>query len=471
MKTKRWHRRLLRVLGALVLFLVLLFFLSTSTIDTSPYFETSYYKNSIENLDNATKNMVEAKGQLLAGFAKLNITPTIVSQNPDPDKGEFSAIKMAGFGDGKIATAVHDTLYAKAVSVTVADQELVFVSADLVMIPEGVVLEVAANLKDILSREQLYFGATHTHSSIGNCTPGLIGESFEGEYQPDVVRWLGRELSSLIRKARANKQPAKFASDAIHVPNLIRNRIIGETGRLNDKLNIVSFIQNKGKKAVIGIYGAHATTIGTWNDQFSADYPGYFQKHLEEQPNIDLALFFAGTVGSHTNKSDGGGEKFEKSKFIGTILADSAQVVLNRMQYDSVMTLRMATSELETPRLQALYISDQRRISSYLGNKLLPEIKSIHLQGLKLNNLIWITLPYELSGEYGIDLKNALKLKGYNSALTSFNGGYLGYVVPQKYYYYDTYEARLMGWYGPSMGDYLMELNFRLANKLTDSRL
>ena len=98
-------------------------------------------------------------------------------------------------------------------------------------------------------------------------------------------------------------------------------------------------------------------------------------------------------------------------------------------------------------------------------------MKSIYLQGIKLNDMVWITMPYELSGEYGVDLQNALELAGYNSALTSFNGQYLGYIVPQKYYYYDTYEARLMGWYGPSMGDYLMELNFKLANELTGSRL
>ena len=101
----------------------------------------------------------------------------------------------------------------------------------------------------------------------------------------------------------------------------------------------------------------------------------------------------------------------------------------------------------------------------------MPKTNPIQVQGLKLNNLIWLALPYELSGEYGLDLKNALELQGYNSVLSSFNGQYLGYIVPQKYYYFDTYEARLMGWYGPSMGDYLMELNFKMANELTHSKL
>ena len=101
----------------------------------------------------------------------------------------------------------------------------------------------------------------------------------------------------------------------------------------------------------------------------------------------------------------------------------------------------------------------------------MPKITSIPLQGLQLNHLVWITLPYELSGEYGLDLKNAVEVAGHQLVLTSFNGQYLGYITPTKYYYYDTYEASLMGWYGPSMGDYLMELNFKMANALIHSKL
>lgn len=188
-----------------------------------------------------------------------------------------------------------------------------------------------------------------------------------------------------------------------------------------------------------------------------------------EAKGVDLALFFAGTVGSHSNKGEG--EKFEKAKYIGETLADSAQVLLNRLDHTPVTELVAITTELEIPKLQFLRITDRLRLSPYIGQKLIPKMESVYLQGLKMNDLVWLALPYELSGEYGLDLKNALELEGYDSVLSSFNGQYLGYVVPQKYYYYDTYEARLMGWYGPSMGDYLMELNFRMANELTRSRL
>ncbi|MCK0144815.1 neutral/alkaline non-lysosomal ceramidase N-terminal domain-containing protein [Arenibacter sp. F26102] len=464
----KWLRTLVKIFGALILLLILLFFLATSTIDTSPYFETQYYRNTIENIEEAVKNKTEAKGSLLAGFSRINITPKIVSGIPDPKKGEFNTIKMAGYGDGKIATGVHDSLFAKAIAIDVNNESIVLINADLVAIPEDVVTKVTEILRGKITRKQLFFGATHTHSSIGNCMPGYVGKSFGGEYQPEVVAWLAQNFSDLILKALADKQPAQFSSGYIKVPHLVRNRIIGESGRLNDKLDLLSFIQENGRRASIGVFSAHATVIGTDNEQYTGDYPGYFQRHLEKN-GVDLALFFAGTVGSHSNK--GIGKKFDKAKYIGETLADSAQVAMNKMEHSGNMDLMAISTEIEIPKLQFLYISDRLRLSPYLGRKLIPKMNPVHVQGLKLNKLVWLALPYELSGEYGLDLKNALELQGYNSVLSSFNGQYLGYIVPQKYYYYDTYEARLMGWYGPSMGDYLMELNFKMANALTQTKL
>ena len=468
MRTKKWERRLLRVLAALVIIFLLLRIFAFGAIDTTPYFETSYYHHTIQKIDAEIKGMAETQGLLQAGFSKVSITPKIGVDSPDANKGEFNAIKMAGFGSGQIAVGIHDSIFAKAIALKVGQKELVLVSADLVFMPESVVAKVQENVKDRISRKQLYFGATHTHSSLGNCIPGVVGKSFAGEYQPEVVQWLSEKFTQLILNALEDKRPAKFASDLISVPNLVRNRIIGETGRLNDKLNLFSVVQDNDRQAVIGIYSAHATIIGTWNDKISGDYPGYFQRALEAK-GVDLALFFAGTVGSQSNM--GIGEKFDKAKYIGETLADSAEVLLKRMEYDSIVTLAPIATQMEIPELQAFYISDRLRLSPLVGGMLIPKPESLYLQGFRLNNFVWIAMPYELSGEYGVELKNSLELKGYNSALTSFNGQYLGYIVPEKYYYYDTYEARLMGWYGPSMGDYLMELNYKLSGALTGVRL
>ncbi len=467
---KKWLKVLLIILGVIVVIIVGLLYYSISYIDKTPYFETEYYSNTIEKLNNAISNRNVSNGKLKAGFAKINITPKIVKGVQDPSKGEFNSIKLSGFGDGKRVTGVHDSIYAKAVALNVDNNLIILVSADLLLMPPEVVQIVKVKLKDRsdIMREQIFFGATHTHSSIGNCIPAFVGEKFGGEYQPEVVNWLGEKITELILKSVSDLQPSQLATGYIRATNLIRNRIIGATGRLNDKLTIASIKQENGKTAAVGIFAAHATTIGSWNNQFSGDYPGYFQRGLESR-GVDLAMFYAGTVGSHTNR--GKGSKFDKSKYIGEALADSAIVVLDKMEYSNDVNLSVVASEIEIPKLQMIYIADGLRLSPEVGHKLMPEMKSIYLQAFTANNLLWITMPCELSGEYAIDLKNALELKGYNSAITSFNGQYLGYIVPAKYYYYDTYEARLMGWFGPSMGDYLMELNYTVADSLTGEKL
>jgi len=470
---KNWMKIIFKTLGIIGTVVIVIAFFSISSIDNTPYFETKYYSNTIKNINNELSNRQISKGDLSAGFAKISITPKIVEGEQNPDKGEFNKIKLSGFGGGKFATGVHDTLYAKAIALNVNGNIAVLVSADLLIMPPDVADKVGLNLEKSskLKRQQIIFGATHTHASMGNMVPSYIGNKFGGEYKPELVDWLSEKFTKLILDAVADLKPAKMASDFIHVPHFISNRMVGESGRLDDKLTLLSVKQDSAKSAVIGVYSAHATIIGSWNDQFSGDYPGYFQRALESK-GFDMAIFFAGSVGSHTN-AGGIGDKFEKSEFVGKSLADSAMTVLNKMIYSKEVEFSRIAPEIELPKLQFLYIKDNWRLAPFLAKKLMPKATKVYLQGLLLNDFLWIGTPYELSGEYAIDLKNALELKDFNSAISSFNadGQPLGYIVPAKYYYFDTYEARLMGWYGPSMGDYLMELNFTIANGLTKTKL
>jgi len=461
----------LKILAVILIVIAGVLYYSISRIDTTPYFETSYYKSTIDRLNDALKNRKVADGQLMAGFAKVNITPKIEKGKPDdPAHGEFNHIKMSGFGDGQIAAGVYDSIYTKAIALRSGDNLVVLVSGDILLMPPEVADLVKDNVQKKLglSRGQLFFGATHTHSSWGNFVPGLIGKAFAGEYNPEVVKWLSGKITQVIENAVADLKPAEIGTGYAHAPNLVKNRIIGKTGRLNDKFTVISVKQDGGKEAVVGVFAAHPVVIGEWSDKMGGDYPGVFQKTLESR-GVDMAMFFAGTVGSHTNK--GKGSRFEKIKYIGTALADSAMAVMSRINYADSVNFSYVTANVDLPKLQAIYISDNLRLSPQAGSLLFPKIDMSYVQAMKVNDFIWFTMPCELSGEYAIDLKNALEVVGYNSVFTSFNGQYLGYVVPEKYYFYDTYEARLMGWFGRSMGDYMMELEYTMARDLTGKRL
>ncbi len=470
MKRKIW-KRILIVIVILIAFIGAVLCYSLSSVDKTPYFETEYYSNTIAGLNTALSENIEVKGNIRAGFSRVNITPVVTHGKEDPANGVFNAVPLAGFSDsGESAIGAHDSIFVKAVAIKVNEKLVVMVGADLLLMPPEVADSVAIILKrhSGLTREQLYFGATHTHSSIGAWSTGFLGEKSAGKYQAPVVSWLSHKIKDAILKAVSDLQLAKVGSGYFHAPNFIRNRIIGDTGRLNDKFTFISIEQQNGRKAIVGSFAAHATILGSWNKELSGDYPGYFQRKLEEDA-VDLALFFAGTVGSHTNKGEGSG--FERARLIGESLADSVIRNLNSLQLTDEVTFSNVTSAVQIPKLQIIRISDGICLSPKVGEMLLPRINKTYIQAIKLNNLIWITLPVEFSGECAIDLKNALEIAGYNSMFTSFNGQYLGYVVPGKYYYYDTYETSLMSWFGPGMGDYVEELNYTICNSLTGVKL
>ena len=63
-----------------------------------------------------------------------------------------------------------------------------------------------------------------------------------------------------------------------------------------------------GRVAVLGSYAAHATVLSGAMMEFSADYPGYWQRSVEQSTG-GLAVFLAGGVGSHGPAAGEGGLK------------------------------------------------------------------------------------------------------------------------------------------------------------------
>ena len=103
-------------------------------------------------------------------------------------------------------------------------------------------------------------------------------------------------------------------------------------------------------------------------------------------------------------------------------------------------------------------LTPRRGLSTFLSRKLMPYPGSVYLQVVRINNLVWITTPADFSGELALQIQNSLAAQGFDCIVTGFNGSYVGYIIPGKYFYMDKYEPKTMGWFGPYLGDYTMDL-------------
>jgi hypothetical protein len=266
--------------------------------------------------------------------------------------------------------------------------------------------------------------------------------------------WLVTRIVKAVEQAVNDLSKSTLTSGSFDAAGFTRNRFIGELGTKNNDFSYLLVNQTGKRKAIIGTFSAHSTTLGDKNMEFSGDYPGYWSRKMEAA-SCDVALFCAGSLGSQS--PSGKGKAFESSRYIGESLADSLIKRLPSAVFRETTTFSATTLRVTMPEYH-LRLTTKINLATWLSNKLMPEPQNVFFQAIRIGKLIWITAPCDFSGEYALQIKNALAAKGFDAVVSSFNGSYVGYIVPGRYFYMDEYEPKLMGWFGPTMGDYSMDL-------------
>jgi neutral ceramidase len=454
-------------LGIFLLCILLILILGTSFVKRTSYLNEGYYRNTSARIDSARVEIHITNDSLQAGFARVSITPSLHNPADNYQEGKFIQVPLAGYGDrkGNPATGVHDSIFVKAVALKAGRQLLVFVSADLLIMPPNITDSVAMILsRKGIMRKQLFLSATHTHSSLGGWGPGYFGKQFAGDENKQLEKWLVLQICKAVTSATGDLKPARIGSGCFNAEGYTRNRFIGESGTKNNDFSFLVIEQTGYRKAIIGSFSAHATTLGSGNMEISADYPGYWARKTEGT-SADLAVFFAGSTGSQS--PTGAGKGFEKPEQIGEALADSLNkhlpgVVLNDRPAFSCLSVKIQLPEYH------VRLTTKLNLSSFLSRRLMPTPENVYLQAVRIGKMVWITTPCDFSGEYAQQLKNALAAEGFTSTVSGFNGSYVGYIVPGRYFYVEEYESRLMSWFGPDMGEYTMDLIRQISRIVTD---
>ncbi|MFD0894970.1 neutral/alkaline non-lysosomal ceramidase N-terminal domain-containing protein [Luteolibacter ambystomatis] len=455
-------------LGRLALYgvavVALLVVVSVKPVDREPYFTTHYHEETRRHFEESVKTYRPGTGALKAGFGKARLSPELRAAEDDPEQGKFKWLPMAGYnsrGD-KPTEGIHDDLWAKAVAMEVSGRRLVMLRLDALIIPhdvsDAVVKELSA--RHGLKREEIYFSATHTHSGIGGWGPDPISEAFSGGYNAGIPKWFVRQLVTAADDALGHMEPASLGGGRFHEPDYVRNRLAKTWGRVDDEFSYLLLKQQGGTTGVIGVYNAHATCLSGENMKLSADYPGYWERRIEEKTG-GFAMYMAGAVGSHGPEY--GYRDFEGARKMGEALADDLLKRLPETKLESETTLGAFGLDLGLPESQ-VRVTDTWCLRPTVTSRLIPVEQQTYLQVVRLGDGLWFSTPCDFSGELALDLKAPLELRGYHATVTSFNGDYIGYVVPQHYFDYTKYESRAMSFYGPYVSPHFMDWMRRMAD-------
>ncbi|MCS5616066.1 MAG: neutral/alkaline non-lysosomal ceramidase N-terminal domain-containing protein [Candidatus Marinimicrobia bacterium] len=448
----KFLRRLIMALGLGIIFCLIA---TIAPVDKTPLSESRYYQLAQQKLDslNSSYTLQDSK-YFKAGWAKTNITP----QYPLP---------LAGYGarKGVFVSTVHDSVWARGFVFDNGFNKSAIITLDLLIIPPAVTEALRILLPEIgYSQDQIFLSATHTHCSVGGWADSWIGTQFAGEYQNEIVNDLAIAIITTIKKAETNLVSAKVGYARYDASPFTRNRLVGEKGSRDTWLRVVKIQQESGAVALITTFAAHATVLSHRQMNYSRDYPGALVDSLENITNVDFAAFCAGAVGSHSPVTKGG-KSYNKIALLASNLksligANVSSIPINKVQQSG--TIRFDVP-LRKPHIR---VAANWRVRPWIFEKL-TEVSPAYISLLRIGNIAFIGTPCDFSGELtaAIDEKaNALDL---NVLVTSFNGGYIGYITKDEWYNLKEYETFVMNWFGPYNGAYFVNLIQRLLEVIS----
>ncbi|HEX6225857.1 MAG TPA: neutral/alkaline non-lysosomal ceramidase N-terminal domain-containing protein [Chryseolinea sp.] len=434
-------------LGLLILFLVIGVAPLNRDIDYKPLLDTM--NSRIEAVD---EHPAPSGGVFTVGYSKVNLTPS-------------EPVATAGYGKrlGKLYKSVHDSIYVRSLVIDNGTRRVAIVSADLLIIPPSVTAVLEMELPEIgFTLDNTYLGATHSHNSIGNWAAGVASFLY-GTYEDSIVRFIADKIKVSIEGATKNMLPSTINVDSVALSEGVYNRVT-DSGPVDPLIRTIEIERSDSSRLLFVSYTAHATCLFSRDLFLSADYPGELTTTLESQGDYALAMFMAGAVGSHGPAAPEGGWNC-----VDWMANGISQKILQHRDRQRMMKntiIEMHRVPLALTALQPKIFHDWR-LRAWLFRGAFGQYPNF-ISVLRIGDIVLLGTPGDFSGEFNASLDSLAAQSDVFPIVTSFNGGYIGYLTPSKYYDVDHYETQLMNWYGPGTGDYIHQVLEKLLETVTE---
>jgi hypothetical protein len=211
---------------------------------------------------------------LYAGFGRVNISPDL----SDPER----PVWMAGFGNHRAATAIHDDLWAVACVIDDGHTRVGIVALDAIGFFHDDVIRVRQRLRPGWGIDYTIVCSTHNHS-----TPDLMGlwgpSPLRSGVDPDYLERVIDAAVEALGTAVSMLQPVRvsFHEMPMEMEGLVADTRLPEVFDPDIRLMHFTLASNGGTLGTMVTWGNHPETPWSRNTEITADFPGFLREALE----------------------------------------------------------------------------------------------------------------------------------------------------------------------------------------------
>jgi len=288
----------------------------------------------------------------MAGAGKQTITPDLQKHAP---------VYIAGFGNNRTATAIHDDLWARCIALSTGGKPLVLCGVDSI----GLFSDDVEKIRTAVSRElgsetAVVVAATHSHQTPD--TMGLWGPRQGVSGINEAYNQLVIERTAAAAVAAVKSMKPASARMGRTSPQELDTYIDDDRPPRRHDVEIVTLAledKERNRIATLVNWANHPEALGSKNTQISADYPFALYKHLEASSG-GVAVFLNGAIGGMqsplgaTIKDPLTGEPAPKETFrfaeiLGERIAGLAEQSIQHAPVASIDTLEYRSRDFEIP--------------------------------------------------------------------------------------------------------------------------
>ncbi len=386
----------------------------------------------------------------------------------------------------RISEGVHDPLYASALVIDNGERQIGFCTVDIIFISKEITQEVRARVQTItgIPGRNLMVSASHTHSG-----PVISRDVFYDpvvpEEDPGYTSYLVERIVQVYTEAFQNLQESSIAITTANGLGVGGNRR-SKTDSVDPEVPVIVLKNRKTDKvfALSTIYCMHPTVLHEDSKCYSADFPGYTRKYINEAFGKEVILLYhTGPSGNQSPRHFIQSNTLSEALRLGYLLGERIVDQVRQMgpgDFKDWISLSVKQSEVKLPGKEFMTIEaaeekviavknrlDKMRIKmapaakirttecDWFGaeeNKQLAEmaangkLKQVYESILPaeicvvgVDAIYFVFLPGELFVEYSLRIKAALKEEVFIVSLS--NGVLSGYIVTEEAEKEGGYEA------------------------------
>ncbi len=206
---------------------------------------------------------------------------------------------------GKSFEGINDRLSAGVISLKKGNGGILIIRADINAFTRSLADTISSELtrKFKIPPGAILFNGSHTHSGPAvRCIDYIIRNKKLVRLYEKYIKFLIERLIQAVTLAIESEEPASLSLTKT-TSNLAMNRRANFDGTIKNAPNpdgyydpdvpvIVIKDQRDSIKGVLFSYACHPVTLGSWNYNLSADYPGYVVKNLKKRYHANAKYFF-----------------------------------------------------------------------------------------------------------------------------------------------------------------------------------